>query len=175
MPDEFSSESAYQLAATKPLVYLETSFISHIVAKESSDALNAAKQQSSRKWWDAYRDGFVLAASPIAYEECRQGDPAMAERLLIIVRSASLLPTNPAMLEIAKLLLEPTGPLPQKAQVDAIHMASASFYRCDFLLTWNFKHIANAKIKRYIERILQKYGYESPTICTPDELMGEMA
>ncbi len=99
----------------------------------------------------------------------------MAEKRLTIIQDASLLPSNPAILELAALFLEPAGPLPKKAQADAIHIASASFYGCDFLLTWNFKHIANARIKRRLERILHEHGYESPTICTPDELTGELA
>ena len=163
------------MASVKPLVYLETSFISHIAARDSGDPLNAAKQQSSRRWWNSYRQGFTLVISPTVYEECREGDPVMAEKRLTIIQNTSLLPANPVILETAALLLEPHGPLPKKAQADAVHIASASFYGCDFLLTWNFKHIANAMIKRRLERILEEHGYESPTICTPDELMGELA
>ena len=163
------------MANAKPLVYLETSFISHLTARDSNDPLNMAKQQSSRKWWSSYRQGFALAVSPIVYEECREGDPAMADKRLAIIEDSYLLPANPAILEIAILLLEPSGVLPKKAQADAVHIASATFYGCDFLLTWNFKHIANAMIKRRVERILEEHGYEPPTICTPDELMGELA
>ncbi len=119
----------------KPLVYLETSFISHLVARSSSDALYAAKQQSSREWWDTYRDDLLLVVSPTVYEECQQGEPAMAAKRLSIARMASLLPVNPAILEVAKLFLEPAGPLPTKAGADAVHIANASVYGCEFLLT----------------------------------------
>jgi hypothetical protein len=159
----------------RPLVYLETSFISHLTARDSSDPLYAAKQQSSRKWWASYRENFMLVVSPTVYEECREGEPAMAEKRLAIAGTASVLEGNPAILVVAKLFLEPVGPLPRKAGADALHIASASVYGCDFLLTWNFKHIANAMIKRRIEGILKKNGYEPPTICTPDELMGGLA
>lgn len=159
----------------KPLVYLETSFISHLAARSSSDPLNAAKQHSSRKWWESSRDDFILVVSPAVYEECRQGDTAMAERRLAIAQEALLLEGDRAILEIAKLLLEPVGPLPHKAGADALHIASACAFQCDFLLTWNFKHIANAMIKRRIEGMLKRYGYEPPTICTPDELLGGLA
>ena len=47
------------------------------------------------------RQSFTLAVSPIVYEECRQGDPAMAEKRLAILRDASLLPANPVILETA--------------------------------------------------------------------------
>jgi PIN domain len=159
-----------------PLVYLETSFISHLTARSSRDALNAAKQHSSRQWWESCRDHFRLVVSPTVYEECRAGEPEMAQkRLHLLEENAFLLPQTPAIPELARRFLEPAGPLPSKAEADALHIASASSYGCEFLLTWNFKHIANAIIKRRLERILHEHGYEPPTICTPDELLGELA
>ncbi len=159
----------------KPVVYLETSFISHLTARYSSDPLSATKQQSSRKWWEHYRDRFTLVISSTVYEECREGDPRMAKQRLAIVDGAYLFEVNKAILDLAKLHIEPTGPLPVKAGADALHIANATVYQCDFLLTWNFKHIANAMIKQRLERITRKYGYEPTTICTPDELMGGVA
>ena len=123
------------------------------------------------KWWNEYRDHFFLVVSPTVYEECQQGEPAIAAKRLAIAHIASLFPVNPAILEVAELFLEPAGPLPAKAGADAVHIANASLYGCEFLLTWNFRHIANAIIKRRIERILKDHGYEPSTICTPDELM----
>jgi hypothetical protein len=137
--------------------------------------MHAAKQQSSRQWWAKCRENFVLVVSPTVYEECRGGEPSMAEKRLAVLQATSLLEQIPAILELAKLFVEPNGPLPRRAGADALHIASASVYGCEFLLTWNFKHIANAIIKRRIERILKVHGYEPPVISTPDELMGELA
>ena len=47
-----------------------------------------------------------------------------------------------------------------------------AMHRCDFLLTWNFRHLANAAIRARIERIVVKHGHRHLTICTPDELAG---
>ncbi|MDR9405225.1 MAG: hypothetical protein RI580_17540 [Halothece sp. Uz-M2-17] len=43
----------------------------------------------------------------------------------------------------------------------------------DYLLTWNCKHIANAIMRKQIERICLTQGYELVTICTPEELLEE--
>jgi hypothetical protein len=86
----------------------------------------------------------MLVVSSTVYEEYRAGEPAMAQKRLPMVETAALLEGDPAMLKVAKVLVEPAGPLPRKAGADAFHIASASVYGCDFLLTWNFKHIANA-------------------------------
>jgi len=42
----------------------------------------------------------------------------------------------------------------------------------DFLLTWNCSHIANAEKAAPIREAVNALGYECPTICTPEELLG---
>jgi len=81
------------------------------------------------------------------------------------------LPLNGRILEIAERSVD-GGPFPKKADNDATHLAVATVYGCDYLLTWNFKHINNAQIKRAATEIIQRYGYKPTTICTPEELMG---
>jgi hypothetical protein len=63
--------------------------------------------------------------------------------------------------------------LPPKAADDALHIAVATVYGVDYLLTWNCKHIANAQIQKKLTQISFDAGYELPTICTPYELMGD--
>jgi heterodisulfide reductase subunit B len=65
------------------------------------------------------------------------------------------------------------GPIPRKAAGDALHIAVATVYGCEYLLTWNYRHIANAEIQRVARTVVRKQGYELPIICTPEELMGE--
>jgi hypothetical protein len=42
-----------------------------------------------------------------------------------------------------------------------------------YLLTWNCKHIANAKIIPRIHNALTDLGIPKPIICTPEELLGD--
>jgi hypothetical protein len=63
------------------------------------------------------------------------------------------------------------GPLPRKAETDATHIAFASVYGCDYLLTWNFKHLANAFLQPTLNRMVQSYGYSPSFICTPEQLL----
>ena len=60
---------------------------------------------------------------------------------------------------------------PEKAGPDAMRIAAAAVEECEFLLTWNFRHIANVRIRREVERILANHGYTKTTICTPEELV----
>jgi hypothetical protein len=61
--------------------------------------------------------------------------------------------------------------MPEKAAVDALHVAIAVVNGMDYVLTWNCTHIANAAIRDKIERTCREAGYEPPIICTPEELM----
>jgi hypothetical protein len=61
--------------------------------------------------------------------------------------------------------------MPQNAAEDALHIAVAVVNGLDYLITWNCKHIANAKMRIKIERVCREKGYEPIIICTPEELM----
>jgi hypothetical protein len=63
--------------------------------------------------------------------------------------------------------------VPEKATVDALHIAIATVHGMDYLLTWNCKHIANAEMQTAVNRICRSAGYEPPVICTPEELSGD--
>ena len=71
---------------------------------------------------------------------------------------------------IAKRLLSEV-PLPSKAKIDALHIATATIGGMDYLLTWNCKHIANPALRMKIEFVIRAEGYEPPVICTPQELL----
>ena len=74
------------------------------------------------------------------------------------------------VLGVARLLVVP-GAIPDRAAPDALHIAAAVVEECEYLLTWNFRHIANVRIRREVERILARHGYTKTTICTPEELV----
>lgn len=74
---------------------------------------------------------------------------------------------------LAAKLLEAAA-LPQKAKLDALHIAVAAVNGVEYLLTWNCKHIANAVTRPKIEWICRSEGFEPPIICTPLELMKEL-
>jgi hypothetical protein len=83
-----------------------------------------------------------------------------------------ILPVTEEALDLARDLIS-MGPIPRKAAGDAVHIAIATVYGCEYLLTWNCRHIANAELYRAIRRVVQEYGYEVPGLCTPEELSGE--
>jgi hypothetical protein len=65
--------------------------------------------------------------------------------------------------------------MPNNAGGDALHLAIASFDKCDILLTWNCKHLANANKFSHIRYLNNLLGLYVPAIVTPLELLGETA
>ena len=55
--------------------------------------------------------------------------------------------------------------------LDAAHVAIAVTNGADYLVTWDFRHIANTAMRTRIELVCRQAGYEPPVICTPNELV----
>lgn len=155
----------------RPKLYLETTIPSYLTGWPSRDLLTAAHQQVTRDWWESRRMDFDLYVSEFVLAEVRLGDAQLASRRLELLAGIPLLPISDETLELAEELVS-EGVIPQKAASDAAHVAIASVYDCEYLLTWNCRHIANAELNRAIRRVIGRHGYDVPNLCTPEELMG---
>lgn len=152
-------------------VYLETTFISYLVARPSRDLLVAAHQQATQEWWENRRSEFECRVSQVVIDEASVGDPTeVQKRLAIIAGLAALEITQEA--EALTQAIMAAGILPPHAVRDAAHVAVAAVNTIDYLLTWNCKHLANVQITPRIALVCEKLGHRMPMICTPEELMG---
>jgi hypothetical protein len=158
----------------KAKVYVETTIPSYLVARPSRDLLIAAHQQLTRDWWESRGPTFAFYVSELVLEEAAAGDPALAKRRLELLAHIPVLALTPGVLRLAENMVA-EGPIPRKNAADALHIAAATVYGCEYLLTWNCRHIANAEIQRAARRVARIHGFELPVICTPEELMGEGA
>lgn len=156
----------------KARLYLETTIPSYLVGRPSRDLLVAAHQEITRNWWESRRSEFDLYVSELVVQEVRAGDAHLAGQRLEILRGVPILAVSDEILKLAEDLIT-QGPIPRKAAGDAAHIAIATVYGCEYLLTWNCRHIANAELHRAIRRVVEESGYEVPGLCTPEELMGE--
>ncbi|SPE31432.1 DNA-binding protein [Candidatus Sulfopaludibacter sp. SbA3] len=155
----------------KPSVYLETSFISYLTGDPSRNLTTLQRQISSREWWESHRQNFTLMISQAVIDECEQGDERVARRRRAFLAEAAVLDTTAAAAALAAALVQPHGPLPANARVDGVHIAVASVEACQYLLTWNLRHIANPYIRRMIDNIIREYAYEPPVVATADQLI----
>jgi len=152
-------------------IYIETSIFGYLTARSTDNLIIAANIKVTQDLWDIHRSSFVLYASELVLDEASKGDTSIATQRLSLLQSLMLLDLTEEAIDLAKEFLQQSN-LPSKASNDALHMALATVYGLDYLLTWNCKHMANAQIQRKLAQISSNLGYELPVICTPYELMG---
>src|SRR5579862_5717538 len=106
----------------KPRVYLETTNPSYLTAWPSRDLVRAAHQQITRDWWDRRRTEFELYISQVVLRECQAGDATAAAERLKILQELPLLEQTEEATRLAQALVDRV-PLPERAAVDALHVA----------------------------------------------------
>jgi len=157
--------------AMKPIVYIETTIPSfYVETRQEPDMV--ARRQWTRQWWDFHRTFYDVVTSEAVLDELGQGDYPNRDEALAIVQSIPLLSIEPEIVEIIQAYIRHQV-MPRDPIGDALHLAVASYHKCDFLLTWNCNHLANANKFRHIQRINTLLGLYIPALVTPLELLGE--
>jgi predicted nucleic acid-binding protein len=153
-------------------VYLETSILSYLRSRPSSQVIVAARQLLTHQWWNDERLKYELVVSQYVIDEVSLGDPNLAADRLAAIQGVPVLAPDPLIPQIADEILR-KAILPRKAQLDALHIAAAAHHRIQYLMTWNCKHIANAKVLPRIAKLLNGLSIPMPVVCTPEELLGD--
>jgi len=147
-------------------VCLETTIPSYYCDDRPAVAADIAR---TREWWDTERNAYDCFISAVVLDELSSGDYANKEKCLALVQRFPALEVNQEVLEIARVY-QARRLMPRPPVRDALHLALASYYRIDFLLTWNCRHIANANKERHLEVLNQGMGLTVPRLVTPHQL-----
>ena len=155
-------------------IYIETTIPSfYFETRKNLDCV--VRRRWTRQWWDDHRQEHDLATSLVVRDELNDPRYPAAKRrnALALLDELPVLDLNARIDEIvdayvANLLM------PQQPTADAIHLALASHYDCDVLLTWNCVHLANPNKFRHIAAINRRLGLAVPAVVTPLEMLGEM-
>ncbi len=151
------------------IAYVETTIVGHVAGRLLRDPTVAAQQQITRHWWNLAPSRLEIVISQLVLDECGGGDPSAAQERLEVVKNHRLLTITQECRDLATNLMSARA-VPASEPRDALHIAIASVHRVNYLLTWNFRHIANAVQRHHIEFVIQEAGFDPPVICTPQEL-----
>ena len=155
----------------KPSVYIETS-IPSFYYEVRTEPDNVARREWTRLWWNEHLADYDAYTSEAVIEELEEGSfPGKADALKLI-ESLPLLDINEPIADIVANYIS-HHVMPNDPAGDALHLAVASFHKCDFLVTWNCCHLANANKFGHIRRINTLLGLYVPALVTPLELLGE--
>jgi len=153
-------------------IYIETTVISFYFNARTEPEMVACENWS-RRWLDsAFAGTDELVTSLAVKSELDAGEFPNKKDMLALASRIPLLALNDAIAEIVDSYIS-HHVMPNDPGGDALHLAAASFHRCDFLVTWNCRHIANANKFGHIRRVNDILGLGNPALVTPLELLNE--
>lgn len=99
-------------------------------------------------------------------------EPAMEflDDCLRLIEDVPLVPIETGVAELVRTYIA-RRVMARNPVGDALHLALASHHRCDFLVTWNCSHLANANKFDHIRRVNTLLGVFVPALVTPLELL----
>jgi len=154
-------------------IYVETSIPSFYYEVRTQPEM-VAMTHWTRQWWAKAFGIDELVTSVAVFAELDGGEYPGKQDALELMKGLPILETDAAILEIVEAYLTHKM-MPADPFGDALHLAVASYHRCDFLVTWNCQHLANANKFGQIRRINGILGLYVPELVTPMELLGENA
>lgn len=126
----------------------------------------------TRTWWNEEKRHFDLWTSEATVAELGHGDYPNQSKIIETAAEIPILPPTQQVLDIAQVYIDHYL-MPRVLKGDALHLAYASFYKMDFLLTWNCNHLANANKRPHIRLLNMRLNLFTPEIVTPLELFTE--
>ena len=154
----------------RPRVYVETTIPSFYHEKRTAPAI-VARREWTRQWWSEAPSHYELVTSAAVIDELASGPVDRSSDWLDLIKDVPVLPVEPAVVEIVRAYVTHKV-MPVDPGGDALHLALASHHKCEFLVTWNCQHLANANKFGHIRRVNTMLGTFVPAIVTPLELLG---
>ena len=153
------------------IYYIETTIPSFYHEVRSEPAM-VARREWTRRWYDIAVTSDRIVSSAAVLDELRRGDFPGRDDCLAMLDTIEMLELNDPVFEIVEAYLA-NKLMPSDPFGDALHLALASYHRCDFLVTWNCQHLANANKFGHIRRVNAIMGLHVPMLVTPLELLAE--
>ena len=152
----------------KPTVYLDTNVISMLHYGGSDiDALSA--RMATRDWWDSERRYFEVFASSLTERELANGVYRFQDDCVKFVRRLKYISSNAIARQLAQALLD-AKVIPPNKPGDAAQLALATSHNMDYLLTWNYSHLANPITQARGEKVVDRFGLRMPLLVSPESI-----
>ena len=148
-------------------LYLETSVIGAYLDKGDS-----FRRDMTVRWWEHELPHYKTFVSPLVERELeRTSEPYRKSYLTLISKLPRLEVTEEAAILAEGYIAR--GIIHRKFLGDALHVAIASYHKIDFVVTWNFGHLANVHRLARIRLFNTAAGFFSPEVITPEFLVIE--
>ena len=146
-------------------LYLETSVIGAYL--DNGDPL---RRDLTIRWFEHELSEYNAYSSILVQREIERIDEPHRTGYLKIIKPLERLELTEEVAILAEGYIS-RGIFHRKFMADAVHVALASFHKIDYLVTWNFGHIANVRKQARLKLFNTTAGFFSPTIVTPEFLV----
>ena len=146
-------------------IYLETSAIGAYL-----DAGDPFRRDLTIRWFEHELSEYRAFISVLVEREFERIDEPHRSGYMKIIKPLERLEFS----EEAAILAEgyiSRGIFHRKFMADAFHVALASIHKMDYLVTWNFGHLATVRKQARIKLFNTAAGFFSPVIVTPEFLV----
>jgi len=151
----------------QPSLYLETSVIGAYL-----DNGEPFRRDLTIRWWEHEMKDYRAVVSPLVSRELeRIPEPHRSSYLNLVAPLEQVELTEEAAILADGYISR--GIFHRKYIADALHVAIASYHKIDYLVTWNFGHLANVRRQARIRRFNTAAGFFVPMIVTPEFLVSE--
>jgi predicted nucleic acid-binding protein len=158
----------------KPRVYVETTIPNFYYERRPQPEL-VARRELTRVWWSDAAEQYELVTGSVVFVELAAGTSDRVPLRMALLRGIEVLfpdlKTAATVEAYVRHRLMPGRP----NTADATHLALASHHNCDFIATWNCKHLANPNKATHIQRINTALGLHVPELVTPQDLLRRRA
>lgn len=141
----------------KEKVYLDSTTSSYYF--DEREALGAFTEVT-RKWWSEMSGCYDLYISDAVLQELSSGNYPRKSDIIQLVSTISLLPAASDLEQVVEFYIS-NFVMPRSLVGDALHLAYASYFDIQYLLTWNCNHLANANKRKHIRIINARLGLDT--------------
>jgi predicted nucleic acid-binding protein len=155
----------------KPTVYLDATIPSFYYEDRPGTILQAWRDITVEFWHGASEHYETYVSDETLRELQDSGYPEeKRQRCLALVVSLPRLAVTPEVTDLVDYYVREKV-MPADDLGDAFHLAFAAWYRIQYLVTWNCKHLANANKFEHIQVINARRRLVSPMLVTPQQLL----
>lgn len=151
----------------KQSLYLETSVVGAYL-----DNGEPFRRDLTIRWWEHEMPDYRTVISPLVFAELRRLSEPHRSSYLKLVKSLEQVDLTEEVAILAEGYIS-RGIFHRKYIADALHVALASHHKIDYLVTWNFGHLANVRRQARIRLFNTAAGFYVPMIVTPEFLVSE--
>ena len=152
----------------KTKIYLDTSVLSYLKQEDSPD-----RMESTLQFWEELktREDLIIYLSDVTLAEVSDCyEPKRSFMMNKLKEIKFILLTKDEEAEKLATQIIDLGILNNKSHDDCLHIAIAVLEACNYIVSWNFKHLVNVKTINGVRAITNLKGFSPIDIITPEML-----